>query len=134
MSEQFDNLRTSIEVLAAQSEKALYAEEKISVLDDTLAKIEKRIADMNVAREWLARTETELKALDKDAKAHLKQTKALFEQKSGKTPVDKGAPVPQDRDNILRLKERGWTVEEIANAMNMSRGEVELTLEIATRG
>jgi len=105
-------------------------------LDESLGQIEKRIADMNVAREWLARTETELKALDKDARTHLKLAKGLFEREGGKAtvPAGKGAPPPQDRDNVIRLKEQGWTVEEIANAMNIGRGEVELILEIGSRG
>jgi hypothetical protein len=134
LSGQFDNLRSSIEILAAQSEKALYAEEKITVLDETLAKIEKRIADMNVAREWLARTETELKALDKDARTYLKLTKSFFERESARTPAaSTGAPTPQDRDDILKLKTQGWSNKEIADAMNKSIGEVELTLEVASR-
>jgi len=135
LSDQFDNLRSSIETLAAQSEKAIYAEEKITVLDDTLAKIEQRIAKMNDAREWLARTETQLETLYKEVRAHLKLSKALFERESGKTTSSqtKGAPPPQDRDNIKRLKDQGWTIEEIAKAMNLSRGEVELTLELYSR-
>jgi len=135
LSDQFDNMRSSIEALAVENVKATDAVEKITVLDESLVQLEKRIADMNVAREWLARTETELKALDKDARTHLKLAKGLFERESGKAAVtSKGAPPPQDRDNVLRLKDQGWTIEEIANAMNMGRGEVELILEIGSRG
>ena len=73
-------------------------------------------------------------ALDKDIRAHLKLSKSLLDREASRqTPGNKGAPAPQDRENILRLKNQGWTVQEIADAMNMSRGEVELTLEIATR-
>ena len=135
LASQFDGLVSSIEALSAEKVKAEEAVEKIAVLNESLTQIEKRIADMNVAREWLARTETELKALDKDARTHLKLAKGLFESKSGKTSqAGKGAPPPQDRDNVIRLKSQGWTVEEISNAMNISRGEVELILEIGSRG
>jgi len=136
LSDQFDNLRISIEALAAENQKAENAVEKITILEDSLTQIEKRIAEMNVAREWLARTETELKALDKDTREHLKLAKSLIDRENKKStpaPSGKGAPPPQDRDNVLRLKEQGWTVEEIANAMNMGRGEVELILEIGSR-
>ncbi|MDR0324302.1 MAG: hypothetical protein LBI12_07640, partial [Treponema sp.] len=136
LSDQFDSLRSSIEALAAENAKATEAAEKITILDESLAKIENRITEMNVAREWLARTETELKALNKDAKTHVNLAKGLISRESGKAAAltSKGAPAPQDRDNVIRLKEQGWTVEEIANAMNMGRGEVELILEIGSRG
>jgi DNA repair exonuclease SbcCD ATPase subunit len=137
ISDQFESLRTSIETLAAENEKATDAVEKISVLDESLTQLNKRIEEMNIAREWLARTETELKALNKEAKTHVKLAKGLFEREGGKAvsaSSSKGAPPPQDRDNVLKLKEQGWTTEEIANAMNMGRGEVELILEIGSRG
>ena len=137
LSDQFDSLHSSIEALAAENVKAEEASEKITILDENLSQIEKRIADMNVAREWLARTETELKSLDKDARNYVKLAKDIYERdnkKKSSVAADKGAPPPQDRDNVLRLKDQGWTVEEIANAMNISRGEVELIIEIGSRG
>ncbi len=132
---QFDILRSSIDLLASQSEKANNAVDKVASLDESLAQIEKRIEDMNVAREWLARTETELMALDKDARSLLKLTKGITE-KEGKKPSSKGESTitPQERENILRLKGQGWTTEEIAKAMNRSRGEIDLLLELASRG
>jgi len=48
--------------------------------------------------------------------------------------TSKGAPPPQTRDNVIRLKAKGWTTEEIANSLNLSRGEVELILEVSSRG
>ncbi|MDR2964499.1 MAG: hypothetical protein LBU88_01850 [Treponema sp.] len=137
ISEQFNGTKSSIEALAAESIKAKEASEKITVLDEALVKIEKRIQEMNVAREWLARTETELKNLDKDLQSQVKIAKTLSKKDGSKFPAadkDKGAPPPQDRDNVLRLKEKGWTVDEIANAMNLGKGEVELILEIGSRG
>jgi len=135
VSAQLEELKTSVEALSAENIKANDAVEKIASLDESLEQIEKRIVDMNVAREWLARIETELKALDKDARTHLKLAKGLFEREGGKTAsASKGAPPPQDRDNVIRLKEQGWTVEEISKAMNIGRGEVELILEIGSRG
>jgi DNA-binding NarL/FixJ family response regulator len=136
LSNQFEELRASIEFLASQNDKAKEAVDKVSTLDQSIAQLEKRIAGMNVAREWLARTETELKALDKDAREYLKLTKSLLSRESGKTqaPSSKGAPTPRDRETIMKLKSQGWTVKEIADSLKMSIGEVELTIEIASRG
>ena len=40
-------------------------------------------------------------------------------------------PTLQDRDNVLRLKEMGWTVKEISIALDFSKDEVELILKQA---
>jgi hypothetical protein len=37
---------------------------------------------------------------------------------------------PQVRDKIIRLKEQGWTVEQIAIGSKLSKPEVELILEL----
>jgi TolA-binding protein len=135
LSDQFDNLRVSIEALSAENQKAENAVEKITVLDESLAQIEKRFAEMSVVREWQARNETELKTLDKNIRENIRLAKGLFDQSGKKAApaADKGAPPPLDRENVLRLKGQGWTVDEIANTMHLSRGEVELILEIGSR-
>ena len=134
ISNQFDALRTSIELLASQNEKASDAVDKIASLDEGLAEIEKRINEMNTAREWLARTETEIQALGKDAKSMLKITKGIVEKEKGKPSRNESFITPQDREDILRLKGQGWSTEEIAQATKRSRSEVELILEVASRG
>jgi chromosome segregation ATPase len=135
LSSQFDGIRTSIEALAAENAKATDATEKIAKLDETLAEIERRIAEMNKAREWVANTETRLKELDNSAKAYNKIAKTLIDKESEKASRadSKSAPPPQDRDNVLRLKRQGWKTDDIANALHMSIGEVELILEIGSR-
>jgi len=132
LSGQFDRLNESIENLAAENVKATNAIDKITTLEDSLTLIEKRIAEMNVAREWLAGAETRLTALNKEAKEYVKLAKSLFDKEKGKVK-DEGAPPPQHRDNIRRLWEQGWKVDEIAKAMGRSIGEIELTLELIKR-
>ena len=136
LKEQSENLRGSIELLAADNERAKDTSQKLATLDETLSQIEKRIKDMNVARGWLARLETELETLNKDAQNLLNLNKSLLKEE-GKAAITaptkkkgKGAPPPQDRDNVKRLKRQGWSVEEIANALHLSKGEVELILEL----
>ena len=137
--DEMEVIKTSVGTLARESEKARDASDKLDILDSSLGLIEKRIAEMQVAREWLARTETELQALDKDAQTQLRLTRNLLNREGGKastkdkTKSDDGALTPSERDNILRLRGRGWTVEEIANTMNRSKGEVELVLELGSR-
>ncbi|MDR1587217.1 MAG: hypothetical protein LBS57_07170 [Treponema sp.] len=133
-SREMESIRSSIETLAAENEKAKDTAGKLAVLDDSLSYIEKRIAEMQVAREWLARTETELQALDKDAQNMLRLTRSLIDRESGKAQgSDKGAPPLRDRDNIIKLRRKGWTVDEIAKTLSISKGEVELVLELSPK-
>jgi chromosome segregation ATPase len=129
-----ESLRASVETLAADNEKARETVEKLSVLDDSLSHIEKRIGEMQKAREWLARTETRLEELDKQAQNQFRLIGSLLNQGSGKPqPAGKGAPPPRDRDNIIKLNRQGWTVDEIAKSMGIAKGEVELILEIGSK-
>jgi chromosome segregation ATPase len=131
LSREMESVRSSIDALAAENEKAKDAAGKLAILDDSLSLIEKRIAEMQVAREWLARTGTELQALDKDAQNMLRLTRSLIDRESGKAQAGgKGAPPPRDRDNIIKLRRKGWTVDEIAKTLDVTKGEVELVLEL----
>ena len=135
---EIDSIQGSIEALSSENEKARDAAEKISTLDESITFIEKRIAEMNVAREGLARLATELQTLEKEAQTQMRLTRSLLDRESGKTAGRAGksedrAPPPRDRDNIISLKRKGWTVEEIANAMGRSKGEIELILELSPK-
>ena len=132
---ELKTIRESIETLAAESEKARDAAGKIAVLDEALPQLEKRIAEMQVARQWLARTETELQTLDKNAQAQIRLIRSLLDREGKKAASgsSKGAPPIRERENIIRLQRQGWTVEEIANSLGYSIGEVELILEFERR-
>jgi chromosome segregation ATPase len=135
LSDQFEDLSVSIKTLAGENEKAVEAVEKTVALDETLVHIEKRIAEMDVARNWVARAQTELQALDKHIRSQLNLTRTLLDREGAKNAgtKDKGAPPPQSRDNVKRLKLSGWTNDEIATSLGISKGEVELILELDSR-
>jgi DNA-binding NarL/FixJ family response regulator len=137
-----DAIESSVRTLSSENEKARDAAEKLSTLDESVKWLEKRIAEMNIARESLTRLATELQNLDKDAQTQLKLTRSLLNREEGKLAgragkgdkgADKGAPPPRDRENIIRLKRQGWTNEEIARSMKINIGEVELILELAPK-
>jgi chromosome segregation ATPase len=142
-----DAIQGSVEKLSGENEKARDAAEKLSTLDETVKWLEKRIAEMNVARESFARLATELQNLDKDAQNQLNLTRTLLNREEGKLQgragkaggkgagkaADEGAPPPRDRENVIRLKRQGWKNKEIAQAMNMSESEIELILELGPK-
>jgi chromosome segregation ATPase len=129
IGDEVESLHASIEQLAADNGKALDTMDKLAALDDTLAHIEKRIGEMQVARDWLARTETRLTELDKQAQSELRLIGSLLNRDGKPAPAGKGAPPPRDRDNIIKLHRQGWKKEEIAKTLDISIGEVELILE-----
>ena len=127
---ELKNIHESIGTLTAESEKAQDVAGKLVVLEEVLPQLEKRITDMQVARQWLARTETELQNLDKDAQTQLRLIRSLLDRESKKSSGSgKSSPPVRDRENIIKLRRRGWTVEDIAKTYDISIGEVELILE-----
>lgn len=109
--------------------KTLLVVERLESLDDILEDVEARTEKMEVARQWLARTETRLDEIARKAEDQLKLLADLLKDDAvGKKA--KGAPPIGIRENVIKLKQSGWKVDEIARAMQLSRGEVELILEM----
>jgi uncharacterized phage infection (PIP) family protein YhgE len=134
LSAGLDEARGSIETLSRDQDKALLAAEKIATLDDTLKTIEERIDAMQVAREWLAKTESRLQQISKDAQEEVKLLGALLKKEGSRGKnAERGAPTLSDRDNVTRLAHQGWKKEEIARALGLSIGEVDLILEMPPR-
>ena len=131
-----DIVRNSVAALSSENEKTLEAAEKLATLDESIKLLEDRIDEMNKARESVARLATELQNLNREAKDHLKMAQDLRKQPSERSarPVsDEGAPPQSVRANVIRLKRAGWTIEEIARSLGISKGEVELILELGSK-
>jgi len=132
-----ETVRTSVEALSAENEKTHEAAEKLATLDESLKWLEDRIDEMNKARDMVTRLASELHELDDNARAQLKITRSLLKQSSpkvgGPASSDEGAAPPRDRDNIRRLRQQGWSIDEIARTVGISKGQVELILELAPK-
>ncbi len=109
------------------------AVKQLRELDGALDDIEGRMAELNSAREWLARTETRLEEVGRDAQDKVKLLGSLLKGEGKKTTDGKAAPSLSARDTVIKLAHQGWKVDEIARATKVSRGEVELILELATK-
>jgi DNA repair exonuclease SbcCD ATPase subunit len=130
-SDELEAIKPSVRELAAAGEKAKEANEKLGRLDESLADIEKRIEEMQVAREWIARTETRLEEINKQAQEHVRLLGAMV--KDGGKAKSRGAPNISARENAVNLARQGWKVDEIATALKISRAEVELILEMGVK-
>jgi chromosome segregation ATPase len=135
LSEGQEGLRSSIEKLSADQQRAKETADKLSVLDSELSTIEGRIKSMQVAREWLARTETRLEELDKEIQDRVKLLGSILKDEAGERDPfrEKGAPPIGTRDSVVKLARQGWTVVQIADALKLSRAEVELIMEIGSK-
>jgi len=134
-ADELEKIKVSIEKLSAESEKAANAVDRIDVLNNNLEEIEERIKSMQRARQWIADAETRLEELNRQAQTQARAIDAMVKgKKSGPAPdLGEGAPSQQKKENIIILARQGWTVDEIAKNLKISRGEVELTLEFAPK-
>jgi DNA repair exonuclease SbcCD ATPase subunit len=128
--DDLDSLRPAIEDLAAASEKARQTEEKLRDIDTNLTAIEERIEKMQTARQWLANAETRFDELNREANEKLNLMKDVLKGDKKGMEIGKGAPPISVRENVVRLARQGWGPEEIARNLKISRGEVELILEM----
>jgi len=107
-------------------------------MDSLVADIEERSKQLQSTREWLARTESRLTNLTKDAERLVGEM-----QSAGGPDDDRRAstdrPTLLSRESeskvktVLTLFEQKWTIPEICKVTKMSRGEVELILELNKR-
>lgn len=127
-------IRPAIDTLAKDRDRAMEAADRLGDLDKIMTDLETRIEQMQKAREWLARTETRLEELSKQAQDQVKLMGTLLKEEGKKGMAkDRGAPPIGVRETVVKLAHQGWTVDEIARTVKLSRGEVELILEIAPK-
>jgi len=128
--EQIHVLTSKIEILSRNKKKADETAKQVDALDGLLKDIEGRIENMQKAREWLAKTETRLEEVSKQAQEQVKLLGSILKEGNKSGSGGKGAPSMGARDVVTRLAHQGWSIQEIASTTKLSRGEVELILEL----
>ena len=127
-------LQRQVEVVASGSARAQQAIEALGTIDAALEEIEGRTDRLQVAREWLARTETRLAEISDGAQDQLRLLETVLKAERGNSPDEQGAAAMGTRAMVVKLAGQGWSVPEISRATRLSLGEVELTLEVSTAG
>jgi chromosome segregation ATPase len=129
-----ENIRLEIDALTNENEKAHDTVEKLSNLDQTINEIDTRIQNMQKARVWMADLETRLDEKYREVRQQFKLTDDIIKKQDDRIHIDKESSLPPGtRDDVIRLKKQGWTVDEIVKNMKISRAAVELILETARR-
>ena len=128
---QVDELFGKLDQLAADRKDVDSAVRQLNGLEKLLGDVESRMENLQTAREWLARTETRLDEISRSAEDQVKLLGTLMKQETKSSAKERGAPSLSARDTVIKLARQGWKVQEIAQATKLSRGEVELILEIS---
>lgn len=113
-------------------------------MDSLVADIEARTNQLQTTRQWLARTESRLTNLAQNAERLAEELSNLTgggagtgDAEKGKQPAASGGTLSKEAQNkvktVLTLFEQKWTIPEICKVTKMSRGEVELILELNNR-
>lgn len=124
-----ESIKDRLSTLLDNKEKTDAIIEHLDSLDSVLTDVEQRTEKMQGAREWLARTETRLEEISRQSQDQLKLLGDLLKEDGGAKKT-KGAPPIGIRENVVKLAHQGWKVDEISRALHLSRGEVELILEL----
>jgi chromosome segregation ATPase len=130
-SGQLKELKAQAGDLAAGREKSEYVIEKIHNLDSILGELEERMGKLETAREWLAKTETRFETIGKQAQEQVRLMESILKADKKQSRLGEGAPPMDKRETVTKLAHLGWTPMEIARTTKLSRGEVELILELA---
>jgi DNA repair exonuclease SbcCD ATPase subunit len=128
--ESIHDISSKIELLSRNKKKADETAKQVAELDGILKDIEERIKNMQKAREWLAKTETRMEEVSKQAQEQVKLLGSILKEGNKSGSGSKGAPSMGARDVVTRLAHQGWSIQEIASTTKLSRGEVELILEL----
>ncbi len=128
--ESLHDISSKIELLSRNKKKADETAKQVAELDGLLKDIEERIENMQKAREWLAKTETRMEEVSKQAQEQVKLLGSILKEGNKSGSRGKGAPSMGARDVVIRLAHQGWSIQEIASTTKLSRGEVELILEL----
>ena len=100
-------------------------------VEGLLSDLERRSQRLMTARDWIARAETRLEQIGQEARASVQELESLIkEQSKGNGGASESRPQVDNREAVSKLAEQGWSISEIARATKLSRGEVELILEV----
>lgn len=133
LSAALAELRTQTELLSANKEQAEQVVRKVADLDGVLGDLESRMEKLEKAREWLAKTETRFEHIGKQAQDQVKLLESILKAEKRQAKEDGAAPALDKRDTVTKLAHLGWSAQEIARTTRLSRGEVELILELAPK-
>lgn len=127
------SLKGDLETLAGSKQDADSAMATAGKLDAITGELEQRLEQAQASREWLARTETRFEEITRQAAEQVRLLESIVKSETKREKGERGAPPLDKRDTVIKLSHQGWSVPEISRVTQLSRGEVELILELAPK-
>jgi chromosome segregation ATPase len=127
------DLRSEYDTLAGNKKDADSAMETVGKLSGIMVELESRLEKAQSSREWMARTETRFEEIGRQAQEQVRLLESIIKAETKKEKPDRGAPPMDKRETVVKLSHQGWSVQEISRVTQLSRGEVELILELAPK-
>ena len=129
---EIEKIKSAVDTLLENYGRAEEVCERIETLDSSLDELNAKMDSLKQARSWLAATETRLKDISKNSESQLKLIADLYKPEKGER--SEGDVVPRSKqETVLQLSRQGWKEAEIAKALNLSVGEVDLILEYSDK-
>ncbi len=128
-----NSLQSEYGLLASNKKDAETAMETVGKLGSIMAELEGRLEKAQSSREWMARTETRFEEIGRQAQEQVRLLESIVKAETKKEKADRGAPPMDKRETVVKLSHQGWSVQEISRVTQLSRGEVELILELAPK-
>ena len=133
LSAKVQDLRSEYDTLAGNKKDADSAMETVGKLNGIMGELETRLEKAQSSREWMARTETRFEEIGRQAQEQVRLLESIIKAETKKEKPDRGAPPMDKRETVVKLSHQGWSVQEISRVTQLSRGEVELILELAPK-
>ena len=128
-------VKRNSELLLENKEQVDYIVNNVTNLDAVINDFDNRMKKMDKARQWLAGTETRLENISREAQEKVKLLGNLASRDGKKGSArSAGSPDMNTREMVIQLARQGWSSEEISRYVKLSRGEVELILELSPSG
>ncbi len=133
LASKVQSLKGDYDLLASNKKDADSAVEIVGKLNGVMVELEARLEKAQSSREWMARTETRFEEIGRQAQEQVRLLESIIKAETKKEKPGRGAPPLDKRDTVVKLSHQGWSVQEISRVTQLSRGEVELILELAPK-
>lgn len=120
VEEDVKTAQSNISRLFSDQDRIGVAVDKIADIENLLIHIDEESKKVQKMREWVAKLETQLERVRETQEGQLGPKRTAAAERANDEDTAK---------NILRLKEQGWTVEDISKSLKLSRAYVELVIE-----
>ncbi len=129
---QINDVHRALEQIETRQDELKTLSDRADTVDTLLNDSEQRIEKLETAREWLAREETRYSEIKRQIQDQLQSLNQLVQTDLTEMHKEAGAPSKNSRKTVIQLSKQGWNADEISRVTKLSKGEVELILEMAT--